>query len=412
MRKAFTLIELLVVMVIIALLVGLLLPALGRAREEARKTQCRSNLRQIALAMNMYINDNGGYTPPVYGGWTHGEWVGTTFTGKILMNHPTYNWNRRNGGGDRVMPQMYLVQKTRQNNPAWDVDYLTNPNVPSWPEGTGGGLATGLGLLMAGGYLTQQGGSVLDCPSRIVPAFGNREPWEQANEAAAKDVKERLKKIMTWDSGEPFWTSGGKALWANGDGYSNPAMRYGSLYGANYQDVRTGGYASREEEWDYGNQASSYGIQSWPAGCYGGTWGNGDRCFIMGSYQLRPENIYGYSYNSYQEKRMRGKVLASDAIWGFFSRETSQSGTFGITPANPCTYYLGETLKPQWFASNHDSAYNVLFADGSVKTFADGARGVYKKLCLSQTTHQLRRPCLREIAEIYEQYFDPLYAQD
>ena len=69
---AFTLIELLVVMVIIALLVGLLLPALGRAREEARKTQCRSNLRQIGLALQMYCNDNNSYTPQVLGEVTTG----------------------------------------------------------------------------------------------------------------------------------------------------------------------------------------------------------------------------------------------------------------------------------------------------------------------------------------------------
>jgi len=57
-RGGFTLVELLVVIGIIAVLIALLLPALNRAREAARKTQCLSNLRQCAMAFLQYANDN------------------------------------------------------------------------------------------------------------------------------------------------------------------------------------------------------------------------------------------------------------------------------------------------------------------------------------------------------------------
>lgn len=90
-RHAFTLIELLVVISIIALLIAILLPALSKAREAAREVQCRSNLRQIAIASDSYISDlndmpapefTSGGNAATYGGNLFPWHAATSFGGK------------------------------------------------------------------------------------------------------------------------------------------------------------------------------------------------------------------------------------------------------------------------------------------------------------------------------------------
>ena len=63
-RKGFTLIELLVVIAIIGILAAMVFPVFARARESARKVVCLSNVKNLALAMQMYLNDNNDTFPP------------------------------------------------------------------------------------------------------------------------------------------------------------------------------------------------------------------------------------------------------------------------------------------------------------------------------------------------------------
>lgn len=135
---AFTLVELLVVIGIIALLVAILLPALGRAREQARRTQCASNLRQFALGAIILANNQKGrfrlahrdlkeadahltaYPVPGLTSADHIHWLPSHLVDRYLteagMELKTFNCPNRaedfiriEGGGKRIRIGFYLM---------------------------------------------------------------------------------------------------------------------------------------------------------------------------------------------------------------------------------------------------------------------------------------------------------------
>jgi len=119
-RRGFTLIELLVVIAIIAILVALLLPAVQQAREAARRTQCKSQMKQFGLALHNYHDQYNAF--PL-------AWV--------RVNQGTSgseDWRNEISAWVRILP--FLDQANLYNRWDFNVSQLVSPNIgPNGPDG-------------------------------------------------------------------------------------------------------------------------------------------------------------------------------------------------------------------------------------------------------------------------------------
>ena len=147
-RKAFTLVELLVVIAIIAMLVTLLLPAVQAAREAARMSVCKNNLRQLGIALLNYDSAHDVFPLGVYSGLGQFREDGYGWASKLLPfmeEQATYDLISKN----------YIPGE--ENTQPWD-----RPGIFSQTRARTGGIIPGGGTVI----------ETMSCPASIVPSHG------------------------------------------------------------------------------------------------------------------------------------------------------------------------------------------------------------------------------------------------
>ena len=122
----FTLIELLVVVSIIALLVSILIPSLGKAKELVRGTACLANVRRLAMAGQLYLTENREIFPPVR--------IKYNPDGSVFVNHfgrtkPRWQWFFDQGVGPPIHPTLYGGSFGDAETRTMTNDYFTCPSL-------------------------------------------------------------------------------------------------------------------------------------------------------------------------------------------------------------------------------------------------------------------------------------------